>query len=181
MQRELSCVWMRCGAACRQGLRMQRSMRMHFLLSTPSLGHGILIYTVGSLQAKCIVKMSSIFLPVLRHKDFFGWVMSLHGEKNVSNFFRLFYNIVCFLKKLWVFLFEIIDFALEENASGQANRYICTFSILRNPHKACSKMSGAHYDIIMLVRNILISSVLVQSVILNQSKVFLAAQGFLSK
>ena len=37
MQRELSCVWMRCGAACRQGLRMQRSMRMHFLLSAPSL------------------------------------------------------------------------------------------------------------------------------------------------
>ena len=37
MQRELSCVWMRCGAACAQGLRMQRSMRMHFLLSAPSL------------------------------------------------------------------------------------------------------------------------------------------------
>ena len=54
------------------------------------LGHSILIYTVGSLQAKCIVKMSSMFLPVLRHKDFFGWVTSLHGEKNVSNFFRLF-------------------------------------------------------------------------------------------
>ena len=29
--------------------------------------------------------MSSIFLPVLRHKDFFGWVTSLHGEKNVEN------------------------------------------------------------------------------------------------
>ena len=37
VQRELSCVWMRCGAACEQGLRMQRSMRMHFLLSAPSL------------------------------------------------------------------------------------------------------------------------------------------------
>ena len=37
VQRELSGVWMRCGAACGQGLRMQRSMRMHFLLSTPSL------------------------------------------------------------------------------------------------------------------------------------------------
>ena len=47
------------------------------------------IYSM-SLQAKCIVKMSSIFLPVLRHKDFSGWVTSLHGEKNVSNFFRLF-------------------------------------------------------------------------------------------
>ena len=42
-------------------------------------------------------------------------------------------------------------------------------------------MSGAYYDVIMLVRNMLISSVLVQSLILNQSKVFLAAQGFLSK
>ena len=36
-QRELSCVWMRCGAACGLGLRTQRSMRMHFLLSAPSL------------------------------------------------------------------------------------------------------------------------------------------------
>ena len=50
--------------------------------------HSILIYTVGSLQAKCIVKMSRIFLPLLHHKDFFGWVTSLHGEKNVSNFFQ---------------------------------------------------------------------------------------------
>ena len=37
MWRELSCVWMRCGAACGQGLRTQRSTRMHFLLSAPSL------------------------------------------------------------------------------------------------------------------------------------------------
>ena len=37
VQRELSCVWMLCGAACGQGLRTQRSMRMHFLLSAPSL------------------------------------------------------------------------------------------------------------------------------------------------
>ena len=37
VQRELSCVWMWCGAACGQGLRTQRSMRMHFLLSAPSL------------------------------------------------------------------------------------------------------------------------------------------------
>ena len=41
VQRELSCVWMRCGAACRQGLRTQRSMRMHFLLSAPSLLGGL--------------------------------------------------------------------------------------------------------------------------------------------
>ena len=39
VQRKLSCVWMRCGAACGQGLRTQHSMRMHFLLSAPSLQH----------------------------------------------------------------------------------------------------------------------------------------------
>ena len=37
VQRELSCIWMRCGAACGQGLRTQRSMRMHILLSALSL------------------------------------------------------------------------------------------------------------------------------------------------
>ena len=61
--------------------------------------HSTLIYTVDSLQTKCIVKMSSIFLPVLRHKDFFGWVTSLHGEKMFPIFFDYF-NIVYFLKKL---------------------------------------------------------------------------------
>ena len=30
VQRELSCVWMRCGAACGQSLRTQRSMRTKF-------------------------------------------------------------------------------------------------------------------------------------------------------
>ena len=44
-----------------------------------------------------------------------------------------------------------------------------------------TKMLGAHYDVIMLVRNMLILSILVQSLSLNQSKVFLAAQSFLSK
>ena len=37
VQRELSCAWMGCGAACGQGLRTQRSMRMHFWSSAPSL------------------------------------------------------------------------------------------------------------------------------------------------
>ena len=62
--------------------------------------------------------MSSIFLPVLRHEDFFGWVTSLHGEKNVSNFFRLFQYCI-FFKKTLGFLFELIDFALEESAVGE--------------------------------------------------------------
>ena len=42
-------------------------------------------------------------------------------------------------------------------------------------------MSGAHYDVIMLVRDMRISSVLMQSLILNQSKVFFDAQDFLSE
>ena len=37
VQRELSFAGMRCGAACGQGLRTQRSMRMYFFLSVPSL------------------------------------------------------------------------------------------------------------------------------------------------
>ena len=36
---------MRCGAACGQGLRTQHSMRMHFLLSAPSLVETIIILT----------------------------------------------------------------------------------------------------------------------------------------
>ena len=66
---------------------------------------------------------------------------------------------------------------LEESAVGKRIVTFVLFQILN----IGSKMSGAYYDVIMLVRNILISSVLVQSLILNQSKVFLAAQGFLSK
>ena len=51
VQRELSCVWMRCGAACGQGLQM----RMHFLLSVPSLlvtivYHLLVIGGHGTLQ-----------------------------------------------------------------------------------------------------------------------------------
>ena len=33
----INLVVFECGAACGQGLRTQRSMRMHFLLSAPSL------------------------------------------------------------------------------------------------------------------------------------------------
>ena len=92
--------------------------------------HSILIYTVGSLQAKCI-KMSSIFLPVLCHKDFFGWVTSLHGEKNVSNFFRLFqYRYCIFKKKTLGFLYELIDFALEESAVGERTVTFVLFQFL---------------------------------------------------
>ena len=72
-------------------------------MQTPSLRHSILIYTVGSLQAKCIVKMSSIFLPVLRHKDFFGWVTSLHGEKKMFPISFDYFNIIYFLKNFGVF------------------------------------------------------------------------------
>ena len=88
--------------------------------------HSLLIYTVGSLQAKCIVKMSSIFLPVLRHKDFFGWVTSLHGEKKM---FPISFSYI-FFKKLWGFSFELIDFALEESAVGEQTVTFVLFQIL---------------------------------------------------
>ena len=88
-----------------------------------------------------------------------------------------YFNIVYFLKKLWGFLFELIDFALEESAVGERTVTFVLFQFL----EIGTKTSGAHYDVIILGRNKLISSVLVQSLILNQSKVFLAAQGFLSK
>ena len=74
-------------------------------------------------------KMFSIFLPVLRHKDFFGWVTSLHGEKMFPIFFD-YINIVYFLKKLWVFLFELIDFVLEESAVGERTVTFVLFQFL---------------------------------------------------
>ena len=50
VQRELSCVWMRCGAACGQSLQTQRSMRMHFLLSAPSLAYSVLFLVSQELR-----------------------------------------------------------------------------------------------------------------------------------
>ena len=40
------------------------------------------------------------------------------------------YNIVYFLKKLWVFLFELIDFALEESAVGERTVTFVLFQFL---------------------------------------------------
>ena len=124
--------------------------------------------------------MSSIFLHVLRHKDFFGWVTSLHGENKVSNFFFIIVILDIF-KKTSGFFVSINRLWAGRKRSGRAICYVCAFSILRNRHKACSKMSGAHYGVIILVKSMLISSILVLSLTLNQSKVFLTAQGFLSK
>ena len=74
--------------------------------------------------------MSSIFLPVLRHKDFFGWVTSLHGEKMLPIFFDYF-NIVYLKKKNFVFFFfESIDFALEESAVGEPTVAFVLFQFL---------------------------------------------------
>ena len=73
--------------------------------------------------------MSSSFLPVLRHKDFFGWVTSLHGEKMFPIFFDYF-NFVYFLKKLWGFLFELIDFVLKESAVGERTVTFVLFQFL---------------------------------------------------
>ena len=83
-------------------------------------------------------KMSSIFLPVLRHKDFLGWVTSLHGEKNVSNFFRLFLYCIFFFK-LWGFLFELIDFVLEESAVGERTVTFVLFQFLEISTKHARK------------------------------------------
>ena len=49
VQREFSCVWMRSGAACGQGLCTQCSMRMHVLLSAPSLVDGLYPTVADSL------------------------------------------------------------------------------------------------------------------------------------
>ena len=49
VQRELSCVWMRCGAACGQGLRTRRSMRMLFLLFAPSLTNTMWSFSLNHL------------------------------------------------------------------------------------------------------------------------------------
>ena len=73
--------------------------------------------------------MCSIFLPVLRHEDFFGWVTSLHGKKMFPIFFDYF-NIVYFFKKLWGFLFELIDFVLEESAVGEQTVTFVHFQFL---------------------------------------------------
>ena len=99
--------------------------------------------------------------------------------KKMFPIFFDYFNIVYFFKKLWGFLFELIDFALEESAVGERTVTLVLFQFLEIGTKH-AQISGAHYDVIMLVRNILISSVLVQSLIFNQSKVFLAAKGFLS-
>ena len=85
-----------------------------------------------------------------------------------------------FFKKLRFFLFELIDFGLEESAVGKRN---VTFNFVLSQFleigtKASSKMSEAHYDVIMFLRNLPSSSVLVQSLILDQSKIILATQGF---
>ena len=57
---ELNYIWMRCGAACGQGLRTQRRMRMPFLLSAPSL-----TYTICLLRNDEIIQASQKFRKIL--------------------------------------------------------------------------------------------------------------------
>ena len=65
VQRELSCVWMQCGAACGQGLRMQRSMRMHFLLSAPSLMQILVATLRGAVHQQQRTAAYAALLPSL--------------------------------------------------------------------------------------------------------------------
>ena len=55
---ELSCVCMRCGAACGQGLWTRRSMQMHFLLSAPSL-----VWRTVVLAGRTKLRVSKNFFP----------------------------------------------------------------------------------------------------------------------
>ena len=57
-------------------------------------------YTVCSLHCQ---KCPAFFLPVLRHKDFFGWVTSLHGEKKMFPISFDYFNIIYFFKNFGVF------------------------------------------------------------------------------
>ena len=47
---------MRCGAACGQSLWMQRSMRMHFLLSVPSLLQTVLLKRQAVIPTMTVMK-----------------------------------------------------------------------------------------------------------------------------
>ena len=50
--------------------------------------------------------------------------------KKMFPIFLDYFNIVYFLKKLWVFLFELIDFALEESAVGKRTVTFAFFQFL---------------------------------------------------
>ena len=50
--------------------------------------------------------------------------------KNMFPTFLDYFNIVYFLKKLWGFLFELIDFALEESAVGERTVTFVLFQFL---------------------------------------------------
>ena len=63
----------------------------------------------------------------------------------------------------------------EPQTSRSRDESVTARPILRNRHEARSKMSSAHYDVTIFVGIMLISNVLVRSLMLNQSKVFLAA------
>ena len=77
---------------------------------------------------------------MLRHKNFFERVTSLHGEKNVSNFFSIILILYIFFFKLWSFLLELIDFALEESTVGEQTVTFVLFQFLeigRNHARRC--------------------------------------------
>ena len=62
--------------------------------------------------------MSSIFLPVYVIRTFLGGSRYYMVKKRFPIFFDYFNIVYLKKKKLWGFLFELIDFALEESAVG---------------------------------------------------------------
>ena len=76
-----------------------------------------LIYTAGSLQTKCIVKMSSIFCLCCVIRTFLGGSRH-HMVKKMFPIFFDYFNIVYFFKNFG-FFFELRDFVLEESAVGK--------------------------------------------------------------
>ena len=67
-----------------------------------------------------------------------------------------------FFKRLLGFLFESIEFGLEESAVGERTvTFMLSQSLeIDTKYARRMKMSGAHYNVVMHVRNVLISSVL---------------------
>ena len=83
-------------------------------------------------------------------------------------------------KKLGFFLFKLIYFGLDISAVGARNVTFVLSQFLEIGAKHAQRCRKP-FMTSLLVRNISFLSGFVQSLILNQSKVFLAAQGFLSK
>ena len=78
-----------CGAACGQGLRTQFSMRMHFLLSAPSLQYYMLQGQIRFSLCHCdFVIFASCVLFVALISDFFGIEFAFKSTRRFFSLFR---------------------------------------------------------------------------------------------